>query len=405
MKPRRRDFVLSPILLLISLLLPGLGCHGSGDPKTPWPDRPDPPQFSTVFRSGTEGYHTFRIPVIVEAIDGGALLAFAEGRVSSSRDWGDIDLVMKRSTDAGRTWGRLVVLRDDGENMVNNPAAVVDRTTGRIIVAFTRGLGTDQEFLVRAGLAREPKTAWIMESPDAGLTWSEPREITRDVKPETWRWYSMGPVHGIQLTRGDRAGRLIIPCNHSTDGGPSDLFLGAHAIYSDDGSATWNLGAVDSTGAGLMSPSESTAVGLVDGSVYFNCRNQGGLGIANRAVTSSRDGGETFEHLYRAEPQITAPAVQASVCRYGALDRGHHCNHLLFSSPGDPDERRDLVVLSSFDEGLTWERRKVISPGPAAYSDIVVTGDRLIGILFESGDGELYERIDYVRFGVAWLLP
>ena len=264
-------------------------------------------------------------------------------------------------------------------------------------MAFSRGLGSDQEYLVRAGLAQEPKTAWVMESPDSGLTWSSPREITADVKPDTWRWYSMGPVHGIQLERGARAGRLLIPCNHSTDGGAADRFLGSHTIYSDDGGMSWNLGAVDSTGADLMSPSESTAVELVDGSVYFNCRNQGGLGVANRAVTSSRDGGETFEHPYTADPQVVAPVVQASVCRYGAVDRGDHRNHLLFSSPGDPDRRRDLTVLSSFDEGLTWELGRVVHMGPAAYSDILVTRDRFIGILFEAGDADLYERIDYVR--------
>ena len=342
--------------------------------------------------------------MIVEAADG-ALLAFAEGRVDWSMDWGDIDLVMKRSTDAGRIWGPLVLLGDDGENMVNNPAAVVDRSTGKVIVVFTQGLGSDQEYLVRAGLAQEPKTAWVMESSDSGLTWSEPREITGDIKPEAWRWYSMGPVHGIQLERGARAGRLLIPSNHSTDGGPTDRFLGAHAIFSDDGGTTWNLGAVDSAGAGLMSPSESTAVELADGSVYFNCRNQGGLGVATRAVTSSLDGGETFEHPYAADPRFVAPVVQASVCRYGALDRGDRRNHLLFSSPGDPDERWDLTVLSSFDEGLTWERGRIVCRGLAAYSDIVVTRDRFIGILFEAGDTDQYERIDYVRFGVGWLLP
>ena len=57
-----------------------------------------------VFRSGTQGYHTFRIPAVVRASNG-TLLAFAEGRRNNSGDIGAIDLVLKRSFDNGLTWG------------------------------------------------------------------------------------------------------------------------------------------------------------------------------------------------------------------------------------------------------------------------------------------------------------
>jgi hypothetical protein len=56
------------------------------------------PEGTVVFESGTEGYHTFRIPAIVQAADG-TLLAFAEGRADGGGDTGTIDLVLKRSAD------------------------------------------------------------------------------------------------------------------------------------------------------------------------------------------------------------------------------------------------------------------------------------------------------------------
>ena len=367
------------------------------------PDRADPPETVTVFEAGTDGYASFRIPVIVEAPDG-ALLAFCEGRVNSELDWGDIDLVMRRSMDGGRTWGDLIVLGNDGENMVNNPSAVVDRSSGTVFLLHTHGLGGDAEFLIREGWSTGKRTVWLMKSEDNGLTWSESIEISESVKPDTWRWYAVGPVHGIQMTRGPHAGRLLIPCNHSTDGGGGNEFLGAHAIYSDDHGRTWQLGAVDSQGEGEMNPNESTVVELNDGRLYFNSRNQGGQGEASRAVTYSSDGGETFDGLYAGDRQFVGPVVQGSVQRYGAIDQGYERNHLLFSSPGHPSERRDLTILSSFDEGETWESPAVIHEGPSAYSDIVVTQDRWIGVLYESGEEKTYERIVFTRFGVDWLL-
>lgn len=357
--------------------------------------------FSTVFRAGEDGYHTFRIPAIVESVDG-TLLAFSEGRRTGPQDWGDIDLVLRRSTDGGTTWGPLQVLVDDGPDRAGNPAPVVDRHSGRVLVLFNRSLGTDVEWLIRMGMGLGEMTAWVLHSDNSGATWSVPREITGDVKPSGWRWYAMGPVHGIQLTRGEHAGRLVIPANHSTEGGPGDEFLGAHAIYSDDGGDTWSLGAVDSAGEGTMNPSESTVVERVDGSLYFNTRNQTGDG-AHRAVTTSLDGGMTFTGPYVGDPQIEAPVVQASVIRYGAVDRGQQQNHLLFSSPGHPEKRRDLTVLSSHDEGATWGKGRVLHGGPSAYSDLVVTHDRLVGVLFEAGLEGPYERIDYAVFGVGWL--
>lgn len=61
------------------------------------------PASTVVYQAGTNGYSCFRIPAIVKA-NNGDLLAFAEGRKNSCADAGDIDTVVKRSKDNGKTW-------------------------------------------------------------------------------------------------------------------------------------------------------------------------------------------------------------------------------------------------------------------------------------------------------------
>ena len=79
-----------------------------------------------VFKSGSNGYNTFRIPSIIKTKTG-SLLAFAEGRKNNASDSGDIDIVLRRSEDNGETWGDLIIIRDDGENVCGNPSPVLDK--------------------------------------------------------------------------------------------------------------------------------------------------------------------------------------------------------------------------------------------------------------------------------------
>ena len=61
------------------------------------------PTQSTLWRSGQDGYHTYRIPALV-VTTAGAVLAFCEGRRDSRHDHGDIDLLVRRSEDNGESW-------------------------------------------------------------------------------------------------------------------------------------------------------------------------------------------------------------------------------------------------------------------------------------------------------------
>lgn len=164
-----------------------------------------------VFRKGENGVHTYRIPAIVQT-KAGTVLAFAEARHNSGSDTGDIDLVLKRSTDGGKTWGPIITVWDDAENVCGNPSPVVDRNTGRIILLSTWNNGKDPEKKIHSRESIDTRRVFCMYSDDDGLTWSKPKEITRSTKKNRWTWYATGPCHAIQLT----SGRIVIPCDHGT---------------------------------------------------------------------------------------------------------------------------------------------------------------------------------------------
>lgn len=340
------------------------------------------PATVTVFKSDSDGYHTFRIPAIVRSANGD-LLAFAEGRKNGSGDAGDIDIVFKRSRDAGRTWGPMQLVQDEWSEpaakiTIGNPTPVVDQLDpqhpGRIWLVFTRNNAR----------------MFVTSSDDHGQTWSQRREITATAILPEWTWCASGPVHAIQLTRGKHAKRLVIPCDHNMGKRGSS---GSHLVYSDDHGTSWQRGATDThTADDPVHPDECVAVELVDGRIYVNTRDQNGSSPATRAIAYSSDGGETFDAPFVAEPNISSPVVQNSLLRFAAQDQGAPENVLIYCGPSDPQARRDLAMRVSRDEASTWGPAVVIHRGPAAYCDLVKLNDRELGVLFEAG-AKLYDEI------------
>lgn len=354
-----------------------------------------------VFESGTEGYDTFRIPAITRT-DKGTLLAFAEGRVDGGGDSGDIDLVLRRSTDNGRTWGPLHIVGDIGPNVFGNPTPIVGPASGDVVLLTTHNAGASSEDEIMRGevAPEDSRRVHVQRSSDDGRTWSEPTDITTEAKLPEWRWYATGPMHGIALERGPHAGRLVAPANHSTSPSPSSddtgeesKYYGAHSLYSDDGGQTWQVGGIDTPRTGVINPNENSAVELDDGTIYFNARDQEGTSSGTRAATTSSDGGESFDRPYDMVDDLTAPAVQSSVFKLSYRADRHE--RLVFSSPGHTEERRQLTLRSSFDEGESWEESLVLHDGPVAYSDLVETAGRALGVLYENGDDDSYERITF----------
>ncbi|HUR58036.1 MAG TPA: sialidase family protein, partial [Opitutaceae bacterium] len=338
-----------------------------------------------VFVSGRDGYHTYRIPAIIRAQDG-TLLAFAEGRKSGGGDAGDIDLLLKRSRDGGKTWDAQQVIWDDAANTCGNPCPVVDAKTGLISLLLTQNPGTARERDIDAGKsAAGTRTVWLAHSADHGATWTKPTEITASTKDPAWRWYATGPGIGIQIKAGPHAGRLVVPCDHSYEHGAATE-RGAHAIYSDDGGRTWKRGEP-------IRPqmNECQVVELSDdrGTLLMDMRSY--RGRSRRAQSTSTDGGITWTEPKDA-PALVEPICQASIVQWegaGAAKRGL----LLFSNPADAKTRINLTVRASEDNAATWPRALRLHAGPSAYSSLVALGPNEAGCLYECGEKRAYERI------------
>jgi sialidase-1 len=360
---------------------------------------------SVPYASGQGGYNTFRIPAIVRT-RAGTLLAFAEGRVDSGGDSGNIDTVVRRSSDGGCTWGPLTVVEDAGTDTAGNPSPVV-LSSGRIVLLTTRNAGDVNQTQIVTGqvTAAQSRRPYAQYSDDDGRTWSTPADLTDQVKPDNWRWYATGPGHAVQLTQGVHKGRIVVPANHtyappagSKDTGAEKQYNGGHDIYSDDGGATWHVGFVNENANGYVNPNETTVTELAGGRLYFNARNDS-TAPAHRADAYSSDGGATLDKPYRPQGTIATAICQGSVLRLS--------NHPVLVESGPltgNNDRVDMTVRTSRDNGVTWQVAKTLTGLPAAYSDLVQVDANTVGVLYETGDFSAYSTLTFQRVSISDLL-
>jgi len=344
------------------------------------------PEHVIVFSAGEAGYHTIRIPAIEVASDG-TLLAFAEARKNSAEDPGypgqEIDLVMKRSRDGGRTWSSLVVLEHVGELWSSaNPATVRDRTNGRIWLFYLQCAPGMNTFKARPGTLDVKNL--MRFSDDNGDTWSEAIDLTadaRDLNDKEWGISVPGPGGAIQ----DRDGRLIFPMWRYR---PFRDFV----FFSEDHGKTWHRGDFVPTDKGL---DECQLVELTDGSIALDMRQQEG---AHRWIAISKDGGRTWSKP-RPGPEVTA--VCCAIERWTLKSAGDERDRIAWTGPRGPG-RNNLTLWISYDELNTFQNPRLIAEGPGAYSDLTVLPDKSLGILWEQGD---YKTITFTRVTLSWAEP
>lgn len=334
---------------------------------------------NALFKSGEDGYKCYRIPTIV-ITNKGTLLAFAEARKNGCGDAGDIDLVVRRSFDGGKTWSPMSVVWDDADNTCGNPAPVVDRKTGNIVLLSTWNLGTDHEKQIIAGTSKDTRRIFVLSSNDDGNSWSQAREITATVKKSDWTWYATGPCNGIQMQTKKYRGRLVIPCDHIE--AESKKYY-SHSIYSDDGGLTWQLGGTTPTDM----VNECTVAELPKGTLMMNMRNYNTTRV--RQTATSKDGGTTWSEL-RADSTLVEPVCQGSLLWYDHTGRKPF---LAFSNPANQKSRINMTVRLSYDKGKSWKLKNVLHEGPSAYSNLVVLPNGNLACYYEAGQKSAYESI------------
>lgn len=350
-----------------------------------------------VFVSGTDGYKSYRIPAIV-ALPNNDILAFCEGRVNGAGDFGHVNIVMKRSTDGGKTWNNLQVVAENGDLQAGNAAPVVDITdpaypAGRIFLFYNTG--NNQEGEVRKGNGL--REAWYKTSIDNGRTWSEAVNITTQVhRPkqprinpaynfsEDWRSYANTPGHAMQFQTGKYKGRIFVAANHSA-GDPQKQFAdyAAHGYYTDDHGKTFHL----STTVAMPGGNESTAAELSHNGLMMNSRNQKG-DVRARIVSISSNGGANWDSSYFDQTLID-PVNEGSLL---TIEYKKRANTLGFCNAADTKHRDNLTLRISDDDGKTWKKSFVIEKSAdgtkgdwAAYADLVKIGKKEIGVLYERG--------------------
>ena len=257
---------------------------------------PSPSVGVEVFRQNESPYFCVKIPELLQ-LESGVLLAFGEARMFSCGDYTATDLVVKRSTSAGQTWGPLQVVSSMSKhgrinNTVGNAAPVQLRGSGRVLVPFC---------------LNNSKSMFLTWSDTDGASWAPPIPIPReDAALASWNWVGLGPPGAIQL----RTGRILVPAYHSVYGTyPQDDngdWSHGHVLLSDDNGSSWKLGATQ-FGRGSHYSNECQAVELRNGSVLIISRSiSDPVWQPHHLGTLSDDGGplptphphDTTEHLF-----------------------------------------------------------------------------------------------------------
>ncbi len=366
-------------------------------------------QENLVFEADKEGHAIYRIPAII-SLPNTELLAIAEGRLHGSNDYGDINLVMKKSNDQGMTWSPLKIFVDHGIYQAGNPAPVVDMfdpnyPEGVIYVFFNTG--NHHEYNIR--LNQGVREVWYTRSTDMGESWEIPVNITNQVHkvnnpefnpkyqdPEDWRHYANTPGHAFQFQDGPYKGRIYVAANHSK-GPPQEEFTDyqAHGFFTDDHGKTFQL----SPSISIPGSNEAIAAPLSNGKMIMSIRNQRG-DIRQRILAFSYDGGESWEDFY-FEPQLPDPVCQGSIL--DITDRNGK-KALAHSNASDPHKRDNLTIKISEDEGKSWPKSILVDKSDdssksswTAYSDLVNLGEDQLGILYERNN---YREIVFKR--IKW---
>ncbi len=358
-------------------------------------------------------FKTYHIPGIVVTAKG-TVLAWCEARRDGS-DWDDIKILLRRSTDEGKTWSLPQSIVDvPGPKQKNAFALKLKHTDPDTVTYNNPVLIADRDGTVHMLFCLEYERAFYQRSEDDGVTWSTPTEITAIFggfkKDYDWKVLATGPNHSIQL----KTGRLVVPVWLSTGtGGNAHRPSVTATIYSDDQGKTWQTGEIAVPNSDeWINPNETVAVELKDGSVMLNVRCESK--VHRRLVVTSPDGA-THWSTPRFDEALLEPICMGGIVRY---EHGGE-SVLLFSNPhnleggreaepepGKSRARKNVSVKLSRDEGRTWPVNQLIEDGPSAYSDMAVTQSGTILCFYGAGEKLSFagSALRLARFNLEWLV-
>ena len=345
---------------------------------------------TVLYRPGDYGSSNYRIPAVITARDGSIVAVTDKRKYNESDLPEDIDIVCNRSTDGGLSWSEPVTIaQGTGYNHGFGDCALAwDNNENGIIAVFVGGQG------LWNSTPSNPIRSYMSRSYDNGVTWTDPVDITHFifgtncVVPEhrNWRASFFGSGNGLRTS----TGRIMFVAAIRETSAQS---LNNYAVYSDDNGETWHV-----SGRASVGGDEAKVTELVDGSILMSIRHSG-----KRWYNISYDGGETWQPSTSTWNDLIAPACNGDIIRYTSENQGYNRNRLLHSLPYG-NERRDVTVYVSYDEGATWPVSKCIVPYSAAYSSLCVLPDGTIGLYVEEKqDDETGYSTVFYNFTLDWL--
>ena len=314
----------------------------------------------TLFKSGTNNTHTYRIPAIITAKNGD-IIAACDARRKNGADLGKqrtIDIVFRRSTDNGKSWTPVEVMDPITDGGCSDPSLLLDQETGEIFCFYN--------YMTSDTSSNEYRFI-LQSSSDNGKTWSAPLDFTDQVAgpalKNSFKFITSG--RGIQLQNGTLLHNFV------------HVGKGITVFGSSDHGKSW------SAVADVPQGDESKLVELYNDTLMINSR----IGPGRRNVHRSSDGGKTWST--EVDYSLCDPRCNASIIRYPAGMHGNKKDLLLFCNAASNAGRKNLAVRFSEDNGDTWSDGKVIDPGPSAYSELDILPDGRVIIIYEPGHSEI----------------
>ena len=346
----------------------------------------DDPEEYVVFDMGDYGSKYYRIPAIVTAKDG-SLVTATDKRWDSMADLpARIDVVIRRSTDNGKTWSEPVTIASDPKGF-GDASLVVDQKTGTIMCIFNGKEG------IWSSTCNKPCRHFYCLSHDNGVTWSEMVDFTNqiygsecekcDAERKRWKGMFLSSGAACQL----RDGRLMTVGVVQKGTGWS---LMNYAVWTPDLGKTWEV-----SNLAFDHGDESKICELNNGSILMSIRHS-----PQRVLGISNDGGKNWEPMILM-PDIHDPACNGDCIRYTSTKDGYDKDRLIHTIPYSRT-RSNVSVLISYDESHHWPVSKTIYAGGSAYSSAAVLPDGRIAVYYEKEKGSGYQLVLSI-FTLDWV--
>lgn len=349
-----------------------------------------------LFAPGDYSSVAYRIPGIITAWDG-SLVAVTDKRKYNQGDIPeDIDIVVRRSTDNGKTWSEPVTMaQGTGVGHGYGDAAIVrTNTENELLCIFIGGNG-----LFASTTSNRIRT-YISRSADNGQSWSEPEDITDQLfSGERASWTASFCAAGNGLKT--RNGVLMFVAAMRHDSGNT---LYNHVVYSNDNGVTWNV-----SNSAMMGGDESKVVELNDGHILMSIRRQSKgaryYTISDNVPSKTEPVSWTEKNTNTVSswPEMIEPACNGDIVRYTSKLDGYDKDRILHTVPNHASERQNVSLFLSYDEGKTWDVKKTLCATGSAYSSIAILDDGTIGVYLEENYNTTNYSTYFLNVSLDWL--